>query len=826
MAPVKRKASGVISGDDDPTPKRRSVRGQQVEVPELESNRKQGYTGLNGGYWARTSVSPSKRSIRAEGSLKENDSDEEAPSPSKRAVVRRQQANTLTPSTTGNREPPLTTRYRRKDQSTDVATPRATVITHSSPPISVHTDDDREDDFEGYAPPDSPTKSSITKANRSAQRKPRAVPSTSLGDSELVLLSAKQWGKGKVLGKEASVADTPTKRRGATDKRSVTKKVARPPSPSSDTRSDEDDELPRPVSVPRRPAKISPPVLSAAPLTPESIPKKLFPPHLETNKREETSSLPSIVPSATSPRKTGASSPSRLPRVLPGHLHSSLCAQKRAILCALTNPTPFSPPLADEDVQESTNEIAYKQLTTLLNGTTTRGEGNSCLLIGSRGSGKTTIIERVLGELGESDPIVIRLSGHVQTSDRLAMREIARQLVTATGGAGGGAFLSEEDEEEDAEAFAVDDDDDENPFLNTSTPADGSVGVRLPPTAHLPSLIGTLPTLGRPVVVVLDAFDLFALHPRQALLYCLLDTVQHSAAASIGAHFSSNASSIADAPKKWSGLAVVGATTRVDTLELLEKRVKSRFSGRMFRTAGPSSYARWENLVHSMLLVTAKEAEPEWDGLWDSAVESLMKDREVKEAIKESAALVKDVKIMCRGLVSIFAFLRNRRMLTGSFQTQLLLSLSPENPWPTSSALVSSFVAQRAPSRFGHLHTLPYPSLCLLVAAIHARTAGLPTVTFAQLSDSFREQVRRAAAAPVQVAGGALGMVKCSRGLLQGAFEDLVKTNVFSRVDEGRTRALERDFVKYRFLPDREEVKRAIEKGGGTNLKKWFAKAG
>jgi origin recognition complex subunit 4 len=37
--------------------------------------------------------------------------------------------------------------------------------------------------------------------------------------------------------------------------------------------------------------------------------------------------------------------------------------------------------------------------------------------------------------------------------------------------------------------------------------------------------------------------------------------------------------------------------------------------------------------------------------------------------------------------------------------------------------------------------------------------------------------------------------------------------------------SLSREFIKYRCVPEREDVKRAVEKIGQTNLKKWFAKA-
>jgi origin recognition complex subunit 4 len=82
--------------------------------------------------------------------------------------------------------------------------------------------------------------------------------------------------------------------------------------------------------------------------------------------------------------------PSGLPRVLSPHLRPCLNAQKRAILAALQNPPDF---MVDDDDERSplTNTVASQQLSNLLTGTVTRGEGNSCLVLGPRGSGKTRV---------------------------------------------------------------------------------------------------------------------------------------------------------------------------------------------------------------------------------------------------------------------------------------------------------------------------------------------------------------------------------------------------------------------------------------------------
>lgn len=77
-------------------------------------------------------------------------------------------------------------------------------------------------------------------------------------------------------------------------------------------------------------------------------------------------------------------SPSRYP---PSCLH----AQKRAILHALHYPKTVVFDKVDENGEPSANAVALEQLTAPLTGTLERGEGNSCLLIGPRGSGKSRV---------------------------------------------------------------------------------------------------------------------------------------------------------------------------------------------------------------------------------------------------------------------------------------------------------------------------------------------------------------------------------------------------------------------------------------------------
>lgn len=78
--------------------------------------------------------------------------------------------------------------------------------------------------------------------------------------------------------------------------------------------------------------------------------------------------------------------------------------------------------------------------------TVKEGEGNCLLLVGPRSVGKSAIVERSLDLLSKEKEgfLVVRLSGLVQVSDRLALREIARQLCRDAEGVedDGSAFVS------------------------------------------------------------------------------------------------------------------------------------------------------------------------------------------------------------------------------------------------------------------------------------------------------------------------------------------------------------------------------------------------
>lgn len=74
---------------------------------------------------------------------------------------------------------------------------------------------------------------------------------------------------------------------------------------------------------------------------------------------------------------------------------------------------------------------AYEKAYQLVEQTVLAGEGNSMMVIGARGSGKTTLVECIVSKLAKDNKDefhVVRLNGFIHTDDKIALKEIWRQL--------------------------------------------------------------------------------------------------------------------------------------------------------------------------------------------------------------------------------------------------------------------------------------------------------------------------------------------------------------------------------------------------------------
>nr|XP_045004005.1 origin recognition complex subunit 4 isoform X2 [Jaculus jaculus] len=293
-------------------------------------------------------------------------------------------------------------------------------------------------------------------------------------------------------------------------------------------------------------------------------------------------------------------------------------------------------------------QVQYKHLIELLKRTAIHGESNSVLIIGPRGSGKTMLINHALKELMEievsENVLQVHLNGLLHINDKIALKEITRQLYleNVVGDKVFGSF---------AENLS---------FL-------------------LEALKKGDRTHSCPVIFVLDEFDLFAHHKNQTLLYNLFDISQS-----------------AQTP-----LAVIGLTCRLDILELLEKRVKSRFSHRQIHLMNSFGFPQFIKIFKEQLSLPAEFPDKVFAEKWNENVQCLSEDRSVHEVLQKHFNVNKN--------------LRSLHMLLMVALSRITVS----RPYLTSADLMEAHQLCSMDSKANIVHGLSVLEICLIIAMKH-----------------------------------------------------------------------------------------------------------
>ncbi|XP_016364774.1 origin recognition complex subunit 4-like [Sinocyclocheilus rhinocerous] len=330
----------------------------------------------------------------------------------------------------------------------------------------------------------------------------------------------------------------------------------------------------------------------------------------------------------------------------------------------------------------------YKHLLELLRRTAVHGESNSILIVDPRGSGKTMLLGCVLREL-------------MSLKDKIALKEITRQLhlENVVGDKVFGSF---------AENLAF--------LLEALKKGDKSSS--------------------RPVLFVLDEFDLFAHHKNQTLLYNLLDVSQS-----------------AQTP-----VAVVGLTCRLDVLELLEKRVKSRFSHRQIHLFSSLSFSQYVDVVRAQLSLPPDFPDPKFSDEWNHSATKLCEEKSVEEILKRHFNASKD-----------FCALHSLLFLAVS-RVSVSRSTLREADLLEASRLIS------ADSKANVLHGLSILELCLVIAMKHLNDTydGEP-FNFQMVHNEFKKFIQRKSHS----------IHKFEKPVVMKAFEHLLQLELVRPVDSG-----------------------------------------
>ncbi|XP_053926335.1 origin recognition complex subunit 4 isoform X4 [Cuculus canorus] len=385
----------------------------------------------------------------------------------------------------------------------------------------------------------------------------------------------------------------------------------------------------------------------------------------------------------------------------------------------------------------------HRHLLELLKRTIIHGESNSALLIGPRGSGKTVLLNHALNELRgmkqvRGNLLEVHLNGLLQTNDKVALKEITRQLQleNVVGDKVFGSF---------AENLA---------FL-------------------LEALKKGDRTSSCPVLFVLDEFDLFVHHKNQTLLYNLFDVSQS-----------------AQTP-----VTVIGLTCRHDTLELLEKRVKSRFSHRQIYLMNSFDFKQYIKMFKAQLSLPAEFPDETFAQKWNSNVQHLSEDKTVQDVLQGLFHYTKDLRLL--QLLLMFA----------------VSNVTVRHPLVTASDIQEASKQYRMDSKANIVHGLSVLEICLIIAMKHLNEVyeGEP-FNFQMVYNEFQKFIQRKAHC----------MYNFEKPVVMKAFEHLIQLELVKPIERPSVRA-QKEYLLMKLLLNSNQIMDALQlyPNCPTDVKQW-----
>lgn len=270
------------------------------------------------------------------------------------------------------------------------------------------------------------------------------------------------------------------------------------------------------------------------------------------------------------------------PKTTPIYLADDVNLMRRTILSQLTGQS-------FPQIENSLLVGPYREVYDILEHTVRDFEGHSTLLIGPRGSGKSLILNKAIDSLKRKYNdlfMTIRLNASLHSDDKIALREIARQLDLNSN-----KFGTTSGETTTFEQRAISD-----TFSNILLTLDSNApGREYDEEKEHPT----------PVIVIIDEIEKFTSNVKQTLLYNIFDLSQSSKIP----------------------IAVIGVSTMITTRELLEKRVRSRFSQRIIDiTRAETMQQFWENAKLNLIVApkcVASFHNKEYPKQWNTYIEQL-----------------------------------------------------------------------------------------------------------------------------------------------------------------------------------------------------------
>lgn len=272
----------------------------------------------------------------------------------------------------------------------------------------------------------------------------------------------------------------------------------------------------------------------------------------------------------------------------------------------------------------------YTEIYSMFEHTVRDNEGHSALLVGPRASGKSSIINHALDKIEkkyEGLYILVKLNAFIHADDATALREIARQLDENAKKLQKLNTDNEQKEHGSFEQRSIGD-----TFLNILSTLDKD--------SNLNDVIDTQADKSViSIIFLIDEFEKFTSNNKQTLLYNLFDLSQSSSIP----------------------ICVVGITTKITTRELLEKRVRSRFSQRIISINRSGSIEEfWQ---HAKLNLTLNELfikelnNPKYGTMWNEYFDTLYAEKSpltssyLKKLVFQNYYTLKNFKTFCNNCV-------------------------------------------------------------------------------------------------------------------------------------------------------------------------------